>query len=174
MERNEDAHLTMQAKEAVRKYMLTLIVIPGTILAVASFLLGFFINEVAKQGAYNEAYSQASGVIMATAAEAAKTSGKIDALYAQANSLLAEAEETRKKVELSASDIASKVARELSNDTSFVKKASQPLTQISKNLNQRLEDKNSKSIGLAKKVKVIEKDINEIKSNMKIHLHTLH
>ena len=78
MGRYNDDCLTLQAKEAVRKYMLTLVVLPGTLLAVVSFFLGFFINEVAKQGAYNEAYSQASGVIMATAAEAAKTSGKQD------------------------------------------------------------------------------------------------
>lgn len=172
MGRYNDDCLTLQAKEAVRKYMLTLVVLPGTLLAVVSFFLGFFINEVAKQGAYNEAYSQASGVIMATAAEAAKTSGKIDALYAQANILLAEAEETRKIVELSASDIASKVAKKLSNDTLFVKKATQPLAQMGENLEQRLKDKSSKVMTLDKKVKAIEKNINEIKSNMKTNMKT--
>lgn len=174
MKENENAQLSIQEREAVRKYMLNLIVIPGTLLAVVSFLLGFFINEVAKQSAYNEAYGQATSVIMTTAAEAAKTSGKIDALFAQANSFLVEIEETRKRVELSSSGIAAKVARKLSNENVFIKRVSLPIIKMSNNLDQKIKDERIISMNIDKKVRILEKDINEIKNHMKKHLDEFH
>ena len=139
MESKEESSLTLQEKEKMRKYMLSLIVIPGAALTVASFFLGFFINEVAKQGAYNEAYSQASGLIMTTAAKAAETSGKLDGLYTQANKLLTETEETRKRVELSASHISSKIASNLSADPSFVKQVTRPIAEMNDSFAQRVK-----------------------------------
>ena len=129
MESKEESSLTLQEKDRIRKYMLSLIVIPGAILTVASFFLGFFINEVAKQGAYNEAYSQASGLILDTVSEAAETSGKLDGLYTQANKLLTETEDTRKKVELSVSQNSSRIASNLSADPSFVKQVTNSFAQ---------------------------------------------
>jgi len=167
METNKESSLTLQEKESIRKYMLDLVVLPGALLTVVSFFLGFFINEVAKQGAYNEAYSQATGVIMATAAEAAKTSGKIDGLYKQASVLLVEAEETRKKVELSAADIASKVSKDLSNNQSFMKKLSLPLTQIGNNLEQKIKVEENKRLVLVKKQKVNESKIINLEERVK-------
>ena len=143
MDSKEESSLTLQEKEKMRKYMLSLIVIPGAALTVASFFLGFFINEVAKQGAYNEAYSQAysqaSGLIMSTTAEAAKTSGKLDGLYTQANKLLIETEDTRKRFELSASDLSSEIASNLAADPAFVKQVTQPITKMNDSFARRVK-----------------------------------
>ena len=42
MDSKEESSLTLQEKEKMRKYMLSLIVIPGAALTVASFFFGIF------------------------------------------------------------------------------------------------------------------------------------
>ena len=56
--------LTLETKEAIRGYLLRLVALPGFLVALVAFALGFFLNEVARQGAFNEAYQDASGHIL--------------------------------------------------------------------------------------------------------------
>ena len=56
--------LTLEAKEAIRNYMIRLVAIPGFLgLALAS-ILGFLINDIAKEVAFNEAYREATDRVM--------------------------------------------------------------------------------------------------------------
>ena len=85
--------------------MLRAIVLPGAVLAVLSFLVGFLLNDVARQGAYNKAYEQASSKIVdiaATASEAA-ASAKQSSLEGQrlielANKVVTESEDIQNKL----------------------------------------------------------------------------
>jgi len=51
--------LTHEGKEAIRLYMIKLITLPGALLTVISFSMGFFVKDWAYQSAYNVAYSKA-------------------------------------------------------------------------------------------------------------------
>ena len=51
-----EPELTREAKEAIRGYILKLVVPSGTILAVVSFGLGFLIKDVARKDAYSTAF----------------------------------------------------------------------------------------------------------------------
>ncbi len=55
-----EPQLTREAKEAIRTYIITLMAIPGVAISIIMFLLGLFLNDVVKQGAYNEAFKTAS------------------------------------------------------------------------------------------------------------------
>jgi hypothetical protein len=62
-----EVELTREAKEAVRGYMLYLITLPVIALTIISAAGGFFINKVAFQSGYNEAYKAAvTDVVMAS------------------------------------------------------------------------------------------------------------
>jgi hypothetical protein len=59
-----NGELSPQAKEAIRSYMIKIVTIPGVLLAILGFLIGFFLNDVAKASAYNKAYEKASQLIL--------------------------------------------------------------------------------------------------------------
>ena len=61
------------AKELIRKYMLTLVVLPASFLSVLGFALGWFINEGARGSAYARAYSDAQTEILKLASAAASS-----------------------------------------------------------------------------------------------------
>ena len=50
--------LTSEAKLAIQQYILRLILIPGLLLGIISFVTGFFVNEVARGQAYSKAYRE--------------------------------------------------------------------------------------------------------------------
>ena len=60
----EATQLTEEAKSAIRKYMLAMIAVPGVVLSIVAFAMGYLINDVAKQSAYHDAYKDASGRIL--------------------------------------------------------------------------------------------------------------
>jgi septal ring factor EnvC (AmiA/AmiB activator) len=59
-----EAQLTLAAQQAIRSYMLRLVAIPGGVLAVVMFLLGFFVNDAAKSNAYAVAYKDSTDRMM--------------------------------------------------------------------------------------------------------------
>lgn len=63
--------LNSEAKELVRKYMLTLVVLPASVLSVVGFALGWFVNEGARGSAYAKAYGDAQTEIIKLASSAA-------------------------------------------------------------------------------------------------------
>ena len=56
--------LTREAKEAIRSYVLNLVIPTGTVLALVSFALGFLINDVARKDAYNRAFNEAIKMVL--------------------------------------------------------------------------------------------------------------
>ena len=79
--------LTLEAKEAIRNYMLRMVAIPGFLVAVLAFALGFLINDVAKKDAFNEAYREATDRVLkhtedvwAAAREANEHKKRVEAL----------------------------------------------------------------------------------------------
>lgn len=90
--------LSLEAKELIRNYMVKIVTFPGIILTVVGFLLGFFLNDVAKTTAYNKAYEEASKIILGTTGEAAKASIKSQEVLKNVETLLAEAESLRAKL----------------------------------------------------------------------------
>src|SRR5262245_7370449 len=52
--------LSAEMREAIRSFMLAIVTPAGVALAVVSFLLGFFVNDVARRQAYETAFTQMS------------------------------------------------------------------------------------------------------------------
>jgi hypothetical protein len=67
-----DVLLTLQAKEAIRNYLLRLVAFPGIVISLVMFLLGYLINDVARKDAYNNAYANVSERILTLAMSASK------------------------------------------------------------------------------------------------------
>lgn len=58
----ENTQLTHESREAIRAYLLKMIAIPATVLMVLSFLVGFFIKDVALTKAHLEASNEVSKI----------------------------------------------------------------------------------------------------------------
>lgn len=58
--------LSLEDQGLVRKYMLKLVAIPGGILVLVSFFLGYFINDLATGSAYQDAYKEAFSDVVKT------------------------------------------------------------------------------------------------------------
>ena len=67
-----EPELTREAEEAIRGYILKLVVPSGTILAVVSFGLGFLINDVARKDAYSTAFNDANKTVLDTVSRVSK------------------------------------------------------------------------------------------------------
>jgi hypothetical protein len=78
-----EPELTATAKEAIRSYVMKLLVLPAAASTILAFFLGYFIKDVASQSAYTDAYKQASIQILGISgdAQAAKQSA-IEAMRA--------------------------------------------------------------------------------------------
>ena len=63
----QEVELTREAKEAIRSYMLSLIALPAFFLTVISAAGGFFLNKIAFQDGYNEAYKTAISDVVTAA-----------------------------------------------------------------------------------------------------------
>ena len=67
--------LTHEAKEAIRSYMIKLIALPGVLLTIISFSMGFFVKDWAYQKAYNAAYSEAFSSVIKEVSDLSKEVG---------------------------------------------------------------------------------------------------
>lgn len=89
--------LTQEAKDAIRGYMVRLVALPGVVVALAAFALGFFLNEVARQGAFNEAYKDASIHILKLGVKASEAVTKAENSKALVENLVDEVKGTVEK-----------------------------------------------------------------------------
>jgi hypothetical protein len=83
--------LSLQEKEAIRKYMKSLVALPGIVVAIAMFVMGFFINDVAKRTAYDKAYQQATTKVMDIAYTALEANAKAAQALSESTDLQREA-----------------------------------------------------------------------------------
>jgi hypothetical protein len=73
-----EVELTREAKEAVRGYILYLITLPAIGLTIISAAGGFFINKVAFQSGYNEAYKAAVADVVTASKDVAIAKSRAD------------------------------------------------------------------------------------------------
>ncbi|MFQ3247709.1 MAG: putative 3-demethylubiquinone-9 3-methyltransferase (glyoxalase superfamily) [Arenicella sp.] len=64
--------LTYSAKETLRKYVLSLLILPSALLSTVGFALGYAVNDWAKGQAYVEAFKSSSSMLLNMAAEVGK------------------------------------------------------------------------------------------------------
>jgi hypothetical protein len=67
-----EPELTLEAKEAIRGYILKIMIPSGTALAVVSFGMGFLINDVARKDAYSTAFTEANKAVLDTVSRVSK------------------------------------------------------------------------------------------------------
>ena len=53
----ENSPLTDEARIAIIRYMVSLVAIPGVLIAIIGFLIGFFLEKAATSSAYEKAYT---------------------------------------------------------------------------------------------------------------------
>ena len=107
--------LSLEDQALVRKYMLKLVAIPAVILVIVSFVLGFFVNELATgyayQDAYNRAFSDAIKSIRDTAVDAAKA--EVEAKRAKDSALQVKRELDRISKRVKSSDLLTSTERQI-------------------------------------------------------------
>jgi hypothetical protein len=78
----EVAELTSPEREAIRSYLLSLIVLPAVTISIISFVLGFLVDRVARGEAYRDAYKDAftasSKTIIDTATQISQAKANAD------------------------------------------------------------------------------------------------
>lgn len=84
---NNNPELTPEAREAISKHVWRLVIPSGIGLTVASFLLGFFVNEVAKSNAYTDALDDYSSHIITAAKEVGAAKGRAETAATEAELL---------------------------------------------------------------------------------------
>ncbi len=84
------AELTPEVKELIRKYLLTLVVLPASVMSVLSFALGWFVNEGARGAAYAKAYGEAQSAIVKLASSAAASAANAASSEEKAKSATSE------------------------------------------------------------------------------------
>ena len=92
------AELSSESKELIRKYMVTLIVLPASVLSVLGFALGWFVNEGARGAAYSKAYGDAQQAIIKLASSAAASAAKASLAESNAKKVSKELDKSLKTV----------------------------------------------------------------------------
>lgn len=91
------ADLSEDAKRLIRNYMLTLVALPATVLAVVSAVGGYFLNNIATAQAYEKAYTNAfnarSTLILSTTQITSQNAGRVADVLELANKRKAELED---------------------------------------------------------------------------------
>ena len=108
--------LNPESKEAVRKYMASIVLLPIGVMSAIGFALGWFINEGARGAAYAEAYSQAQNTITQLATEAATSSEKAKQALSDTNELRTAAEKSASYIKTQA-DTAHSIIKQLNEKT---------------------------------------------------------
>ena len=92
------AKLSSEEREKIRKYVLSLLVLPASVLTVLSFALGYFVNEGARATAYTKAYTVAQDTIVLLAAKASAAASEASASAAEAKATCYALPYTRKAI----------------------------------------------------------------------------
>lgn len=146
--------LSNETKMLIQKYLIKRLIVIATAASILSFLLGFFIKDIAKAEAYNKAYSEAAQTIMQITSEASESAYKIKNLEDQISKLttkseqvLKEATDLKEKIKTTvviqqSDNIVSAVTENLSNNLSFqnaiISKTTSRISQLeskTKNIN---------------------------------------
>ena len=158
------AKLSSEEREKIRKYVLSLLVLPASVLTVLSFALGYFVNEGARATAYTKAYTVAQDTIVllaakasaaaseasASAAEAKATKEVVDSLRKQVEEIAEGAEEYHQKLKTviaAEKQLADEVAKSLLKDTDFVSE------RVTSEFGTRLKNVEEIALSAAKSVK---------------------
>ena len=112
--------LTEEAKAAMRKYMLSLIVVPGSIMALLIFMIGYFMNNIVKEQAFNVAYDKAENTISQRIDEASKATSdaksakeSFDTMLSRMEVVESNANTFQSKIEKAEAQVQTEVAREI-------------------------------------------------------------
>lgn len=90
--------LTPEAREAIGEHVWKIVIPSGVALSIVSFLLGFFINEVARSSAYTKALEDFSPIITNAAKELGIAAGHTEIAVAKAESNAAKIEELTSRI----------------------------------------------------------------------------
>lgn len=109
-----DSEISLEVKEAIRSYVLRLVIPGGAIFALLSFLLGFGVNDIAQNKAYMTAYADAYEAAM-------KSYGDV---FAKSAARMADSESQAKFATLAMND-ALKIAEQIKSAEAFVRSEGQ-------------------------------------------------
>lgn len=171
------SELKIEEKLAIRDYMRKMIAVPGIIVAVIMFLVGFFIKDVAKKDAYFKANEMYTKQIIELTEQSSNINSEVKFTVNESKRLFKEANDLRNKLETASSlfkeslKVEEGVAESLAGRSDFKEKvARECLNEMNKLLNsinsriaqlvRDLEDKNSKINELISRtqfIKVIDK-----------------
>lgn len=173
-EENNGAKLSHEARELIRQYIVSLLVLPASVIALVSFLLGFFVNEAARGSAYNDAYKDAQIMIHEITNNATASSARAEMALQKSTDIGIKAEKEFQKAlkqtdalimvldkKRTETESLLKEVKELSSSTKVVK-----MTQQSKDLTSDLLDsddfKNMMSKQIGDKVNEIDPLISDL------------
>lgn len=119
--------LSEDQKILIDRYLFKKMIWIATAASIVSFLLGFFINDIAKSGAYNKAYSEAAQTIIQITRKASESAIEIKHREEQIAVLLKEAERMKEQINTTlviqqSENIVSSVVDNLLKSQSFVDK----------------------------------------------------
>jgi hypothetical protein len=113
--------LTFAAKEAIREYMIKLLIPSGAALAVVSFGLGFLINDVARKDAYSAAFLEANRTVLDTVGRVSQAESEASRASVVLKDALVVAERIKAADTLSRSDEQiARIAKELAGNREFL------------------------------------------------------
>ena len=149
--------LSLQDKEAVRKYMISLVTLPGIVISIIMFFLGFFVNEVAKRTAYDKAYQEVTPRVIDLAATAAQANTDAARALSESLELQREASAIRDSLRTvaafqSSEEHISKIVDSLVKRTDFQESIVSKVDERLQNLQERVNKAHSRLSGLSLKV----------------------
>lgn len=131
----KESKLTLEAKEAIRNYMVKIVAFPGVVLTILGFVTGFLVNDVAKKSAYTKAYREASQLILNLTKETSAASYISRKSEKEAEKILKEVEDIRAKLRTAeafqkSEDLVKQVVKTLIERKDFKEVLSKPSSSI--------------------------------------------
>ena len=104
--------------------MLRLVTIPGIVVTLGAAAIGFLINDIATQGAHNEAYKDASSVILGFTGEISRSAAEVKQAKLRAEEVVADVEDIKARLETTeklhqADDVVASVAENIADRDDF-------------------------------------------------------
>jgi hypothetical protein len=142
--------LTLEAQAAIRQYLAKLLIPTGVTVAIGAFVLGFFVNDVARKDAFNNAYIEASQMIQNLTKESSISVTEARVLKEQAektenkiSEILKDIESTRQKLKTAeafqkSEELVSELALRLASSSDFKRQALDDFGVLIDNLESRI------------------------------------
>ena len=176
---NNQIELTLEAKSAIRRYMLFLVTLPSVFIAVIGFLLGFAIKDYAVDQAHKEAYTksydQAQSTIHQLTTKAFDSVSKAETSRSRAEITLKEVESIREKLKtVEAFQNSEKIVVDVVNSLSTRDDFQSSVTnKVLKDVNSESDKIKKKLHGLDAKIVSIDSTLsNTVKYNENINLNS--